>query len=839
MRTASGASRKTDFTVSQSKPLTAKVAVENTSYSFDKLFSYLIPESLAEKTQVGCRVLVDFGRSKKKRQGFVLDITDNAETENIKLKPIFEVLDEEPYLDDEAIKLALWLADRTFCPVFDCARALLPSGIGLRVIETYRTAQISPSDMVLLSEEERRIVEFLEKKDDFVAADKIYSAAELSDESKLPDRLVEKGFLIKNIHTNRRVHDATVKTVSLNSAYYTENSIAVKLTKKQQTVVELLRSIGTATSKEIAYYTGVTGSVVENLYKAGIVEYENTEIFRTPEKMRSTPRDTSSIVLTDMQNGVYRQLADKLHTDDPKPSLLFGVTGSGKTKVYMKLIDDMAAENGGVIVLVPEISLTPQLLTMFYSRYGERVAVMHSSLSVGERTDEWKRIKSGRANIVVGTRSASFAPVQNLRLMIIDEEQEGTYKSEMSPRYHARDVARFRCAYHHALLVLASATPCVETFAGALNGRYDLAELTERYSKAGLPAVMTIDISQKENMNGMQTISTKLAEEIRYNLAHHQQTILLINRRGFNTFVACTKCKSVITCPHCSISMTYHSANDRLMCHYCGYSEPVKTVCPSCSAETVRFSGFGTQKAEQEVSSLFPDARILRMDADTTSAKNSHEKCFSDFANGQYDIMIGTQMVAKGLDFPNVTLVGVISVDQQLYNDDYKSTERVFDLLTQVVGRSGRGETAGRAVIQTLAPENAVIELAAEQDYRAFFDAEILIRKGLIYPPYCDICIVSFSGQGELLVKNGATAFFRLFKEKISDRYSGEKVVVLGPVPPKISKINNNYRERLIIKCKNSSRFRALIAECLKEFSAEKKYHKITAFADMNPESIY
>lgn len=820
--------------------LTAKIAVANTSYSFDKLFSYLIPDSLADKVRIGCRVLVDFGRSKKSRQGFVFEISDNDTRENIRLKPILAVLDEEPYLSDEALKLALWLSDRTFCPIFDCARTLIPSGVCLKVVETYRTANIeSEAQLEVLTEQEKKVIAFLQKRDAFVAAEKIYDTLKLSPDTGLLETLSAKGLLIRNVDTNRRVNDATVKMVSLHEAYYAEGSITGKITKKQQSVIDLLRNIGSATSKEIAYYTGVTGAVIEALHNAGIVRYQNIEVFRTPEKMRLTPEDHSSIVLSPMQQEAYSRLADKMNADESGTALLFGVTGSGKTKVYMKLIDDIAESGGGVIVLVPEISLTPQMLTMFYARYGEKVAVMHSGLSMGERTDEWKRIKNGSATIVVGTRSASFAPVKNLRLMIIDEEQEGTYKSEMSPRYHAKDVARFRCAYNHALLILASATPSVETFANALNGRYDLIELTQRYSKSGLPTVMTVDISQKENMGGMQTISEQLADEMRLNLEKQQQSILLINRRGFNTFVACTKCKNVIMCPNCSISMTYHSANDRLMCHYCGYSEPVRTTCPSCAAETVRYAGFGTQKVEQEVQTLFPDARILRMDADTTSAKNSHEKCFSEFSEGKYDIMIGTQMVAKGLDFPNVTLVGVISVDQQLYNDDYKSTERTFDLLTQVVGRSGRGETAGRAVIQTLAPENMVIELAADQDYRAFFDAEIMIRKGLIYPPYCDICVINFSGFGEQLVKNAAADFFNMFKEKIASDYPLEKVVVLGPVPPKISKINNNYRERLIIKCKNSVRFRKLISECLKEYSTNKKYNKITAFADINPESIY
>lgn len=820
-------------------PVTASVAVENTAYSFDKLFDYLIPESMTDSISIGCRVLVSFGNSSKKRQGFVFALSDKA-PEDVKLKSVLSVEDETPLLTDEMIKLASRIADTTFCTLFDAAKSLLPSGLCLNVVESYRVpfeyTQHLPEN---LSAEEMQVMEYLRNKDCFVPDEKINKTLGFSPEAKIAAKLYEKGYLTKNVDTNRKVNDALVKTVYLMPEYIEDVALPFKPTPKQTAVIDLLRNIGSGTSREVAYYTGVSASVIENLYKKGIVGYDDVEVYRTPKKMRQTPRDNSPITLTDMQQDAYNKLSNMCNNKKAAAALLFGVTGSGKTKVYMRLIDDAAKDNKGVIVLVPEIALTPQLMGMFYSRYGEKVAVMHSGLSLGERVDEWKRIRRGEANIVIGTRSASFAPVENLSLIIIDEEQESTYKSEMTPRYHARDIARFRCAYNNALLVLASATPSVETYASALAGRYELAELTERYSKAGLPDVKVVDISQKENMVGMQTISTTLADEIRTNLENSQQTILLINRRGFNTFVACTKCKSVMMCPNCSISMTYHSANDRLMCHYCGYSEPVKTVCPECGSETVRFSGFGTQKVEQELNILFPDAKILRMDADTTTAKNSHEKLFKLFADGEYDIIVGTQMVAKGLDFPNVTLVGVISVDQQLYNDDYKSTERTFDLLTQVVGRSGRGEKSGRAVIQTLAPENTVIELAAQQDYKSFYDAEIMIRKGMIYPPYCDICVVTFVGQGEITVRNGSREFFRIFKSKLSEKYNNEKVVVLGPVAPKIAKISNNYRERLIIKCKNSASFRQLISECLKEFSKLRLYGKITAYADMNPESMY
>lgn len=821
--------------------LTASVAVENTAYSFDKLFDYLIPEALTGKVVPGCRVLVSFGRGSQKRQGIVFAVSDTPETQQLKLKRISEVLDEKPLLTDEMLKIASFLADRTFCTYFDAAKAILPSGIYLRVAETFMLSpeysDIDPDD---ISPEEQQIVSLLRKKDKLTSEEKIYKDLGLSPETKLTKKLYDKGILIKNVDTFRRINDAKVKIVSLAEELQQEENLPFKPTPKQKLVIDLLRNIGSATSKEISYYTGVAQAVIENLHKKGVLIYDDMPVYRTPSAMRNTPRNTDPIVLSEMQNKAYERLCSLRDKTEAAAALLYGVTGSGKTKVYMKLIDDVAGQDKGVIVLVPEIALTPQLLSMFYARYGEKVAVIHSGLSQGERLDEWKRIANGEATIAVGTRSASFAPVKNLSMIIIDEEQEGSYKSEMTPRYHARDVARFRCAYNNALLLLASATPSVESFAYAQNGRYELIELTERYSKTGLPSVVTVDVSEKDNMNGLQTISAPLADEIRFNLENNQQTILLINRRGYNTFVACTKCKSIASCPNCSISLTYHTANDRLMCHYCGYSESVRTTCNECGADTMRFSGFGTQKVEQELEVLFPDARILRMDADTTSAKNSHEKSFRLFAQGEYDIMVGTQMVAKGLDFPDVTLVGVISVDQQLYNDDFRSTERTFDLLTQVVGRSGRGEKSGRAVIQTLAPENAVIELAAEQDYTEFYKTEIAIRKALVYPPFCDICVVGFSAPSENMVKTAAGYFFRMFKEKLQEKYPGEKVIVLGPVAPKLAKINNSFRERLIIKCRNSSHFRNLISECLRAFATNKYYsEKVTAYADINPDSLY
>lgn len=505
--------------------------------------------------------------------------------------------------------------------------------------------------------------------------------------------------------------------------------------------------------------------------------------------------------------------------------------------VYLRLIDEMLDLGKNVIVMVPEIALTPQTLNLFMNRYGREVAVFHSALSAGQRLDEWKRVKNENVRIVVGTRSAVFAPLENLGLIIIDEEQEHTYKSEQTPRYNARDVARFRCAYHKALLVFSSATPSVETYAKAQAGQYTINKLTKRYSASVLPEVRIVDMLT-EALSQSSNFSEELRSRLQFNLENGKQSILLINRRGYNTFAECRACGHVLTCPSCSISMTYHHANGRLMCHYCGYSEPFTDVCPECGSHDVRYSGTGTQKIEDELAALFPEARILRMDADSTMGRYSHENKLKDFADGKYDILLGTQMVAKGLDFENVTLVGVINADQQLNNDDFRSQERTFDLLTQVVGRAGRGQFEGTAVIQTCNPENDVIQIAARQDYDAFFKDELKTRKMLIYPPYCDICLIGFIGENEPKVRVASQKLADRLKEKLSGEYNDLKIIALISMTARVSKISNKFRYRLILKCKNTKRFRALMSEMLKSTGTDKAFNDVSVYIDINPENI-
>lgn len=626
-----------------------------------------------------------------------------------------------------------------------------------------------------------------------------------------------------------KIKDKSTKMIRLSE----DSTPPIKLTPKQQSVYELLCDVGSAGVSEVCEFCSVGKGVLDNLVKYGICEYFEKEVYRTPYKNVSENGEMSPINLSEVQQNAFNTYLKMMDTGGT--GLLYGVTGSGKTQVYLKLIDEAISRGKNVIVLVPEISLTPQMLYIFHSRYGKKVAVMHSGLSIGERTDEYKRADRGEAKIIVGTRSAVFAPVHNLGLIVMDEEQEHTYKSERTPRYNTRDVANFRCRYNNALFLMTSATPSVESYSAAVKGKYVLCEINERYGDSKLPEIVTVDMKKEIAQGNKSPISKTLQSLIADNLDKHKQTILLINRRGYNTFIACNSCGHVITCPNCSISLTYHSYNNRLMCHYCGYSKLLDNVCPECGKNSIRYSGYGTQRIEDELERLFPEASVLRMDADTTSAKFSHQKLFDAFSRGDYDILIGTQMVAKGLDFPNVTLVGVVNADNSLYDESYLANERSFDLITQVVGRSGRRAEAGKAVIQTINPYNDVIEYASKQDYKSFFANEIQLRKLLTYPPFCDIYFISFICEDENKAALCAKSFFENLVELNRTDYKNEKLIVLGPSPSKISKLKNNYRYGLTLKCKNSKSVRKMLNDILKNIGKIKEYKSVSVSVDLNP----
>lgn len=812
--------------------LIASVAVEKAAYHFDKLFSYSVPVHLLQSVRPGCRVTVPFGKGNRKRQGMVFSLGD--ETEISRIKPISQLLDEKPLLSEEMLEMAKWLKANYYCTFFEAARLMLPTGINIRIVRAYRISDAAQEYDGDLSESETMIFMALLNSKATVEYERLRQITGDETDAAL-DSLLERGLIVRTDEAVRRVGDATVKMVRL--AGCEDEAVLNRLTEKQKKVVELLESAGSASVKEVGYFTGVTAAVVDRLVKNGVAEYYENEVYRNPYENVGADFEQEAITLSDEQQKAYELLMEKYNENKANTALLYGVTGSGKTSVFMKLIDSVLDNGKGVIVMVPEIALTPQTLQKFHRRYGHRCAVFHSGLSLGQRMDEWKRVKNGDAQIVIGTRSAVFAPFENLGLIIMDEEQEYTYKSEQTPRYHARDVARYRSAWNKSLLVLCSATPSIESYYNATTaGAYSFAKLTKRYGTATLPDVDIVDINGISASSGI--ISNELYEALRDNLNNGYQSILLHNRRGYNTFVSCRACGKVLMCDNCSVSMTYHSDNGKLMCHYCGASMEFTRKCPYCGEEQLRYAGLGTQKVIEEVERLFPDAKILRMDADTTMTRNAHEEKLGSFGDGDYDIMIGTQMVAKGLDFERVTLVGVLMADLELYADDFRSFERCFSLLTQVVGRSGRGKHKGRAMIQTLDTENPVITLAAQQDYEQFYKNEIIVRRTMLYPPFANICLVGFVSSDEDKARNSSIWFFNELRERALNEYSDVSLRVLGPSSAAIGKVNQKYRYKLILKCRNNARFRELMSLMLCRFGEQSFNDGVTVWADMNPDSV-
>ena len=803
----------------------AYVAVENAIVHFDHAFSYRIPEGM--NVQPGCRVAIPFGRGNAKRQGIVLRV---GEEEQEDLKAISELLDPQPVLNDEMIRMCGFMKSHCFCTYYDAVRAMLPAGINYRLSLEYSVSADLGDRFYDLSDEQRRIVTIIRSKNNKAEKQALMQELGYADSAVL-DEMEADGILVKNDTALRKIGDKTVKMMRLSDDAETLLQ-GVKLSEKQESVVDLLSTVGSASVKEVCYYTGVTTSVPDTLVRKGIAVYFDDEVFRVPKYNVSVKHD---VTLTDEQKKAYDELSELYESDTPEVSLLYGITGSGKTSVFFKLIERAVGDGKDVIVMVPEIALTPQMIAMFRAHFGDKVAVFHSALSLGERLDEYKRVSRGIAKIAIGTRSAIFAPFKDLGLIIMDEEQEHTYKSESKPRFNAKELAKFRCSYHKALLLFSSATPSVETYYYANEGRYHKHTLSKRYGTATLPDVIIADMNEESEIGNTGSYSNILLQNIEENLDTGRQSILLLNRRGYNSYVCCNSCREPISCPNCSITLTYHSANNRLMCHYCGYSIPYQTQCPTCGSHSLRLRGTGTQRAEVEIAEFFPQARILRMDTDTTMTRSSHEKKLTAFADGEYDILIGTQMVAKGLDFPNVTLVGVLNADHMLYLDDYRSFENTFSLLTQVVGRSGRGKNKGRAIIQTYTPENPIITLAARQDYDAFYASEIGIRKAMLYPPFASICLIGFVGENAKLTEGAAFAFTQKMTELLKTDYADIPLRVLGPSQAAVFKVSNKYRYKLILKCRYDNRFRDMVGRMLVQFSSKREYSSVTVYADMDP----
>ena len=817
----------------------AKIALQAATYAIDKPYDYQVPLELLDTLRPGMRVVVPFGAGNRRTEGIVLAL-EGGYPDDPRRKSILTVLDEEPVLDGEALRLALWMRERWFCTVYDAARAMLPAGLYFSLQDRWKLAPGVDREAAYAaagrSEHARHIVELLFVSGREADVAQIKEAFGTKDPNPALKLLRDKGILTLETSASRGVGDKKELVASL--AIPPEEAMALVTPRRRSAplryaVTELLCAIGSASAKELCYFTGAANATLRSLEKSGILRLEHREVFRrvTVEAgERAAPP-----VLNAEQQAAFEGLDALAAAGRPAAALLYGVTGSGKTQVYLRLIYEALARGRTAMVLVPEIALTPQLLRIFASHFGDDIAVLHSSLRAGERYDEWKRVRSGQARVVIGTRSAVFAPLRNLGLLILDEEQESTYKSENVPKYHARDVAKYRCAQNDALLVLGSATPSVESMYHAKRGDYHLFTLRRRYNEQALPEVLIADMKKELRAGNGTSLSGPLRTGLAAAMEAGEQSILFLNRRGASRMVTCGECGEVPTCPRCSVHLTYHSANGRLMCHYCGHSEPLPDACPSCGG-ALNFLGYGTQKVEEELHAAFPGREILRMDTDTVSATQSHEKLLSRFEKERIPVLVGTQMVAKGLDFENVTLVGVISADLSLYVDDYRAGERTFSLLTQVVGRAGRGAKQGRAVIQTFTPENDVIRCAARQDYDSFYEQEIELRRMRLCPPFRELFVLTASGPLESAVLRTCMRLRRSLEGWLAQPpFRDWELTVLGPAPASVAKINDRYRYRLTLAAQNTKEIRAMVAHLVRCAQTDKENKGVSVSADVNP----
>ena len=806
----------------------AQIAVSAAIYAIDKPYSYWIPPQLS--VAPGMRVLVPFSQGNRRVEGVVLAVTDGEETG---LKSVAAVLDETPVLSESLLHLAAFLRERYFCTFYDAVKAMLPAGLWFSVQEEW-TLEV-PVDEAKVAKSHRDALAILQAAADrggVIRAQELRQAVDPALLERYLPYLQNKHYLRSNRTFDRCVRDKSEEIASL--AVPWEEAVQYAQSKArsapmQREVLTLLAQLGSVSAKELCYFTGATMATVRRLERLGFLSLSLRPVFRTPLPPPGDPVPLP--VLNESQNAAYTGLAALQDREKPGAALLYGVTGSGKTSVYVRLIARTLEQGRSAVLLVPEIALTPQLIATLVGYFGKTVAVLHSGLRVTERYDEWRRIRQGGARVVIGTRSAVFAPVQQLGLLIVDEEQEHSYKSENSPRYHAREAALYRGAKEGALVLLGSATPSVETMYLARQGTYALFTLGQRFHGGALPQVRIVDLKEELRRGNGTSISLPLQEALRETMDQGRQSILFLNRRGAGQYRICVQCGAVPTCPRCSVSLTYHAANHRLLCHYCGHSEPVQDRCPQCGG-MVKTMGVGTQRIEAELRTLFPDREILRMDADTVSATNTHEDILSRFEREKIPILVGTQMVTKGLNFENVTLVGVIDADLSLYVNHFRAAETTFSLLTQVVGRAGRGQYQGRALIQTMSPQHRVIELAARQDYDAFFSMELSLRQLQGLPPFRDLFTVTFLSRIEGWAVSGA-ARFRAMVLRQSPGW-GTALTVLGPSPAPVVKVNNTFRYRLVLQTSGSRPLRRHLAAVLKAFLQDRANRGVTAYVDIN-----
>lgn len=813
----------------------AKVAVAAAVVSIDKAYDYLVPPEWEDQAQPGRRVMVPFGRGNQLTEGFLVEVAWQPQV-GARVKPLNHIFGPTVMLDEEQLELANIIRKRYFCTFFEAANLMTPPGVWSR--KTYYRL----GDGLTVEQAQARcgqdwdaqaicqLIGSRQGPTEEAELKKSFSAKVLKQRCK---QLLEAHVIEKTVQFTA-VRDQTIRILRLKQPL-DQALAALRKGKGYEKRAEALRCIGDydgIPEKEVCYLTGASAASVRTLIRSGLVDCVEQQAFRRVTAGRTG--EAPPIRLECQQQRAYEGI---LALEPPAVALLQGVTGSGKTEVYIRLIQSVLEAGRTAMVLTPEISLTPQLLRRFCGYFQDQVAVFHSALTAGQRYDEYKRVKSGQAKVVLGARSAVFAPLQNIGMIIIDEEQEWTYKSETAPRYHTREIAKYRCVHHKSLLVLGSATPAVESRYQAQQGRYSFFPITQRYRNTPLPQVTIADMRKLLRQGEPDCIAPELEAALEQNLEKGEQSVLFLNRRGASRMAACISCGYVPQCQNCSVALTYHSKNNRLMCHYCGYSQPMPEKCPQCG-ESLRLVGFGTQRVQQRLEQRFPGVQIIRMDADTTVQRTSHEKLLDEFGSGKAQILLGTQMIAKGLDFENVTLAGVLDGDLSLYSGDFRAGERTFSLLTQVIGRSGRRDKEGRAVIQTYTPENSIILAAAAQDYEAFYRYEIDIRQALEAPPFADLFCFLVSGENQGRAEQAALRLAATLRQQLEGPFRQISTPVLGPAPPAIHLLNRKYRYLVSFRGRENPLSRQLVSAVLRAFYSDSGNRGITLIADINPYSL-
>ena len=827
----------------------AGVYILDNPYCIDASYDYYIPQDLRAAVTPGVFVTVPFGHGNRKQIGLVATV--HNETTAKRIKSIAGLCSERICLSGEMLSLCLYLHEQTLCTVGEAVRCAIPSTAMSHLVDYYSPAPDVHAQDIDKKFDTAHLMVF-----NYIAARQSVSINALrarfgAGVLDTVSALADKGLIIKQAEEKEGSAGVFTALYSLGISRKEAQRILdgdkqapVRLTSQKQKAL-LARAMeldAPADKDEMCRGTDAGAAQLKALCDKGILCTQKKQIYRNPYAVSADRTPMPDPVLNAEQAEAVRTLCDLADTGEAKAALLFGVTGSGKTYVMAKLLDKILGEGKGAILMLPEISLTPQSVALFCARYGDTVAVIHSALSQGERQDAYARISEGKARLVIGTRSAVFAPVPNLGLIIMDEEQEHTYKSDQDPKYHARDVARWRCAHNKALLLLASATPSLESYAKAQAGTYTLIKLTERYNKTGLPEVTIADMRQGAAAGVTSPLGLLLTDALDQTVKDGKQAVLFLNRRGYHRFISCASCGTAVTCPHCSVAMTYHVKNGtytdgELVCHWCGTHLQVPQKCPSCASTHLRHTGFGTQRVQQELEYLLPDARVMRLDADTTSAKFSMDKLLGEFRDGKADVMIGTQMVTKGHNFPDVTLVGVLLADASLYVDDYRASERTFAMLTQVIGRAGRGDVPGRAIIQTNNPDNDVITLACAQDYHTFFEREIKLRRLLTFPPYCDIVLLTLTCAEEKELLMHAVRLREELDRLGSQDFCDVPMMIFGPFEAPVYRVEEKYRMRLVIKCRLNKRSRELFSKILIRFGKDGAKAPVLGI-DFNPSSL-